>query len=78
MGLKDDLKIFFRQNEWNINKLKGTDVFYYIEENFKPSIHSVVAWHIENQKLEGVKNEYDQGWLDALEMVKRYYDESGV
>lgn len=78
MSFKDDLKTFFKQNEWDINKLKGTDVFYYVEENFKPNIHSSIAWHIENQKLEGVKNKYDQGWLDALEMVARYYDESGV
>lgn len=35
MNLNEQLKKFFKDNEWNINKLKGSDVYYYIEENFK-------------------------------------------
>lgn len=31
--LKTMLQAFFKENEWNINKLKGGDVIYYIEEN---------------------------------------------
>lgn len=31
--LKTMLQAFFKENEWNINKLKDGDVIYYIEEN---------------------------------------------
>ena len=75
MSVKEDLKWFFKQNSWEINKLKGLDVFHYIEDNFKPSIDKTISWHIENQELEGIKNEYDQGWYDCLKMVERYFSE---
>ena len=29
------LEDFLSKNEWNINKLKGADVIYYIQENVK-------------------------------------------
>ena len=34
-SLEDLLKDFLSKNEWNINKLKGADVIYYIQENVK-------------------------------------------
>lgn len=74
MGIKDDLKWFFKQNSWELNKLKGDEVFYYIEDNFKPSLPTMIAWHIESQELQGVDNEYDKGWYDCLQMVAKYYD----
>lgn len=74
MNINKDLEIFFKQHSWEINKLKGGDVFYYIEDNFKPNLPSYVSWHIENQELEGIKNEYDQGWYDCLKMIERYFN----
>ena len=32
------LEDFLSKNEWNINKLKGADVIYYIQENTKDNI----------------------------------------
>ena len=34
-SLEKLLKDFISKNEWNINKLKGVDVIYYIQENVK-------------------------------------------
>ena len=34
-SLENLLEDFLSKNEWNINKLKGTDVIYYIQENLK-------------------------------------------
>ena len=34
-SLENLLKDFLSKNEWNINKLKGADVIYYIQENVK-------------------------------------------
>ena len=34
-SLENLLKDFLSKNEWNINKLKGTDVIYYLQENIK-------------------------------------------
>ena len=34
-SLEKLLKDFISKNEWNINKLKGVDVVYYIQENVK-------------------------------------------
>ena len=34
-SLEKLLEDFVSKNEWNINKLKGTDVIYYIQENIK-------------------------------------------
>ena len=34
-SLEKLLKDFLSKNEWNINKLKGADVIYYIQENVK-------------------------------------------
>jgi hypothetical protein len=73
MNINKDLELFFKQHSWEINKLKGGDVFYYIEDNFKHSLPSYVSWHIENQELAGIKNAYDQGWYDCLKMIERYF-----
>ena len=34
-SLEKLLEDFVSKNEWNINKLKGADVIYYIQENVK-------------------------------------------
>ena len=34
-SLEKLLEDFISENEWNINKLKGTDVIYYLLENIK-------------------------------------------
>ena len=34
-SLEKLLEDFISKNEWNINKLKGTDVIYYLQENIK-------------------------------------------
>ena len=34
-SLENLLKDFLSKNEWNINKLKGTDVIHYLQENIK-------------------------------------------
>ena len=34
-SLEKLLEDFVSKNEWNINKLKGADVIYYIQENLK-------------------------------------------
>lgn len=34
MNIEQRLQQFLKENEWNINKLKGSDVFYCIEDNF--------------------------------------------
>ena len=34
-SLEKLLEDFISKNEWNINKLKGVDVVYYIQENIK-------------------------------------------
>ena len=34
-SLENLLEEFLSKNEWNINKLKGRDVIYYIQENIK-------------------------------------------
>ena len=34
-SLDNVLRDFLSKNEWNINKLKGADVIYYIQENVK-------------------------------------------
>lgn len=34
-SLENLLEDFLSKNEWNINKLKGTDVIYYLQENVK-------------------------------------------
>ena len=34
-SLENLLKDFLSKNEWDINKLKGEDVIYYIQENIK-------------------------------------------
>ena len=34
-SLEKLLEDFVSKNEWNINKLKGVDVVYYIQENIK-------------------------------------------
>ena len=34
-SLENLLEDFLSKNEWNINKLKGSDVIYYIQENIK-------------------------------------------
>ena len=34
-SLENLLEEFLSKNEWNINKLKGADVIYYIQENVK-------------------------------------------
>ena len=34
-SLENLLEDFISKNKWNINKLKGTDVIYYIQENIK-------------------------------------------
>ena len=34
-SLENLLEDFLSKNEWNINKLKGADVIYYIQENVK-------------------------------------------
>jgi hypothetical protein len=34
-SLENLLEDFISKNEWNINKLKGTDVIYYLQENIK-------------------------------------------
>lgn len=34
-SLENLLEDFLSKNEWNINKLKGDDVIYYIQENIK-------------------------------------------
>ena len=36
-SLENLLDDFISKNEWNINKLKGSDVVYYIQENIKDS-----------------------------------------
>ena len=74
MSVNKDLELFMKANSWELDKLKGRDVVYFIIENFKPNIHSSISWHIENQELSGINNEYDQGWYDALIMIKRYFD----
>ena len=74
MNWKKDLETFSKQDSWEIGKLKGGDVVYHILENFNPSLPSHISWHIENAELEGIENEYDKGWYDALLMVKRYFD----
>lgn len=76
MNMKKDLELFFKAHSWEISKLKGEYVYYYIEDNFKPNLPFSISWHIENQELEGIKNEYDQGWYDCLKMVERYYKEN--
>lgn len=76
MSIKDDLKWFFKQNSWELNKLKGGEVFYYIEDNFKPSLPTTIAWYIESQNLQGINNEYDKGWYDCLQMVAEYFSEN--
>lgn len=43
MNIKDDLKRFFKQNSWEINKLKGVGVYHYINDNFKPSLPTTIA-----------------------------------
>ena len=74
MNWQKDLETFSKQDSWEIGKLKGGDVVYHILENFNPSLPSYISWHIENAELEGIENEYDKGWYDALLMVKRYFD----
>ena len=34
-SLENLLEDFISKNKWNINKLKGTDVIYYLQENIK-------------------------------------------
>ena len=74
MNWQKDLETFSKQDSWEIGKLKGGDVVYHILENFNPILPSYISWHIENAELEGIENEYDKGWYDALLMVKRYFD----
>ena len=74
MNWQKDLETFSKQDSWEIGKLKGGDVVYHILENFNPRLPSYISWHIENAELEGIENEYDKGWYDALLMVKRYFD----
>lgn len=74
MNWQKDLELFSKQDSWEINKLKGMDVTYYLLENFNPSLPSYVAWHIENCELSGIENEYDKGWYDALVMIKKYFE----
>ena len=74
MNWQKDLEMFSKQDSLEINKLKGTDVTYYLLENFNPSLPSYVSWHIENCELSGIKNKYDKGWYDALVMIKKYFE----
>ena len=39
-SLENLLEDFLSKNEWNINKLKGTDVIHYLQEITKPTIPS--------------------------------------
>lgn len=76
MNINGDLKLFFKQHSSELNKLKGMGVYHYIENNFKPSLPTSISWHMESQELQGIENEYDQGWYDCLKMVERYYMEN--
>lgn len=76
MNIKKDLELFFKEHCWELSKLKGADVYYYIEEHFIPSLPISISWHIESQESEGIENEYDQGWYDCLKMMERYFKES--
>lgn len=76
MNINGDLKLFFEQHSWEISKLKGVDVYYYIEDNFKPILPTSISWHIESQELQGIENDYDQGWYDCLKMIARYYEDN--
>ena len=78
MNWNKDLHTFAKQNSWEINKLKGMDVVHHILDNFEPSLPSYVSWHLENAELQGAENEYDQGWYDALNMIKRYFEEDDL
>lgn len=75
MNINKDLKLFFEQHSLELNKLKGIEVYHYIENNFKPSLPTSISWHIESQELQGIENEYDQGWYDCLKMIARYFEE---
>ena len=75
MNINKDLKLFFEQHSLELNKLKGIEVYHYIENNFKHSLPTSISWHIESQELQGIENEYDQGWYDCLKMIARYFEE---
>ena len=75
MNWNKDLEIFSKQDSWEINKLKGSDVVQHILDNFKPSLPPYVSWHIENAELSGVESEYDKGWYDALLTIQRYFED---
>lgn len=75
MNIKEGLKLFFEQHSLGLSKLKGIDVYHYIKNNFKPSLPTSISWHIESQELQGIENEYDQGWYDCLKMIARYFEE---
>lgn len=47
-SINQDLQDFYEKNKWKINKLKGVDVYHYIEDNFKPSLPTTISWHIES------------------------------
>lgn len=75
MNIKKDLELFFKEHSLEINKLEGGEVYNYIEDNFKPSLPTSISWHIESQELQGIENEYDQGWYDCLKMIAMYFEE---